>query len=152
EPYARMGMAVNAALVSLGEPEPALEVHVVAGEVFASAAYEQPGSEALHHAGHMVVEGGGRCPEPEGELFEVGPAAAGRAGVRVEGAVDEAELGDVARHLFEGRLRLGEPLVDAHRELCQRVIIASPFFCSTQRWSEARTSPSAAAIRRPGGS
>src|SRR5580700_6304195 len=150
--YACMGMAVDAALVSLGEPEPSLEVQVVAGEVAATAVHEQPGSEALHHAGHMVVEGRGRCPIPEGDLVEVGPAAAGRAEVGVEGAVDQAELDNVACHLLAGRLRVGEPLVDARHELHQLAIAGPPFFDSTQRWSEARTSPSASAIRRPGGS
>ena len=47
EAYACMGMTVDAALVSLGEPEPPLEVQVVAGEVAATAVHEQPGSEAL---------------------------------------------------------------------------------------------------------
>src|SRR5580704_4133414 len=150
--YACMGMAVDAALVSLGEPEPPLEVQVVAGEVAATAVDEQPGSEALHHAGHVVVERRGRCPIPEGDLVEVGPAAAGRAEIGVEGAVDEAELDNVACHLVAGRLRVGEPLVDARHELRQLAIAGPPFFGSTQRWSEARTSPSASAIRRPGGS
>src|SRR5580704_6150494 len=150
--YACIGMAVDAALVSLGEPEPSLEVQVVAGEFAATAVHEQPGSEALHHAGHVVMEGRWRCPIPEGDLVEVGPAAAGRAEVGVEGAVDEAELDNVACHLLEGRLRVGEPLVDARHELHQLAIAGPPFFGSTQRWSEPRTSPSASAIRRPGGS
>jgi hypothetical protein len=47
---------------------------------------------------------------------------------------------------------VGEPLVDARHELRQLAIAGPPFFGSTQRWSEARTSPSASAIRRPGGS
>jgi hypothetical protein len=109
EAYACMGVAVDTALVTLGEPEPALEVQVVAGEVAATAVHEQAGSEALHHAGHVVVEGRGRCPIPEGDLIEVSSAAAGRAEVGVEGAVDEAELGNVACHLLKGLLRLGEP-------------------------------------------
>jgi hypothetical protein len=133
EAYACMGMAVDAALVPLGEPEPALEVQVVAWEVAATAVHEQPGSEALHHAGHVVVEGRGRCPIPEGDLVEVGSAAAGRAEVGVEGAVDEAELDNVARHVLESRLRLGEPLVDARHELRQLAIAGPPFFRSTQR-------------------
>src|SRR5580698_4840034 len=113
EAYACMGMAVDAALVSLGEPEPPLEVQVVVGEVAATAVHEQPWREALHHAGHVVVEGRGRSPVPEDDLVEVGPAAAGRAEVGVEGAVDEAELDNVARYLLADRLRVGEPLVDA---------------------------------------
>ena len=133
EAYARMGMAVDAALVCLGEPEPALEVQVVAGEVAATAVYEQPGSEALHHAGHVVVEGRRRCPIPEGDLVEVGSAAASRAEVGVEGAVDEAELGHVAYHLLAGGLGVGEPLVDARDELRQLASAGPPFFCSTQR-------------------
>lgn len=133
EAYARMGMAVDAALVRLGEPEPALEVQVVAGEVAATAVHEQPGSEALHHAGHVVVEGRRRCPIPEGDLVEVGSAAASRAEVGVEGAVDEAELDNVARHLLEDRLRLSEPVVDTRHELRQLAIAGPPFFRSTQR-------------------
>jgi hypothetical protein len=133
EAYACMGMAVDAALVSLGEPEPPLEVQVVAGEVAATAVDEQPGSEALHHAGHVVVEWRGRCPIPEGDLVEVGPATAGRAEVGIEGAVDEAEFDNVASYLLEGGLRVGEPLVDARHELRQLAIAGPPFFGSTQR-------------------
>lgn len=110
----------------------------------------EPGCEALHHAGHVVVEGRGRSAVPEDDLVEVGSAAAGRAEVGGEGAVDETELDNVARHLLAGLLCLGEPLVDAAQELRQLAIAGPPFFGSMQRWSEARTSPSASAIRRPG--
>jgi hypothetical protein len=133
ETYARMGMTVDAALVSLGEPEPPLQVQVVVGEVAAAAVHEQAGSEAIHHAGHVVVQRRGRRLESGEDLVEVAPAAAGRAGGRVEGAVNEAELGDVACHLVEGLVRVGEPLVDARRELPQLAIAGPPFFRSTQR-------------------
>ena len=133
EAYAGVGMAVDAALVCLGEPEPALEVQVVVGEVAATAVHKQPGSEALHHAGHVVVEWRGGGSVPEDDLVEVGPATAGGAEVGVEGAVDEAELGHVAYYLLAGGLGVGEPLVDARDELRQLASAGPPFFCSTQR-------------------
>lgn len=92
EAYARVGVAVDATLVALGKPKPTLEIQVVAGKVVAAAVHEKPGSEALHHACHVVVQGRGRCTKPEEDLVEIGSAAAGRASVGVEGAVDEAQL------------------------------------------------------------
>jgi len=56
DPDTSVGMAVDAALVSLGKPEPPLQVQVVLGKGLVVTVHEQPGLEALHQAGHVIVE------------------------------------------------------------------------------------------------
>lgn len=178
DPDTGVSVTVDAALVSLGMPEPPLQVQIVGGKGVAVVigggvvvtgrrgvtrrvvitrrvvvvAYEQARGEALHHAGHVVVNRRRRAAKPEGDLFEVRHALGGRAGGGIEGAVDEAEVDDIACDLVERGLDRGEPMVDQLRELLQLAVARPPFFDAVQRWSESRTSWSASAIRRPGGS
>jgi len=147
-----VSMAVDAALVSLGKPEPPLQVLVVLGKCLVITVNEQPRREALHQSSHVVVERRRPVAKREHEHVEVGPALGRQADAGLERAVDEAQFDDIPSHLVEGRLDRGDPLVDARRELPQFALTRPPFFAPTQRWSESRTSPSASAMRRPGGS
>jgi len=148
--YAGVRVSVNAPFVSFGEAEPAFQVQVVARKI-ARALHEQAGREALHDAGHVVVERRRGRSKSDDDLIEHGPAFARRAGVRVERAPDEPELCNALRDLFKFRLHRRDPPIDARGELRQLAITRPPFSCSVQRLSEARTSPSASAIRTPGG-
>ncbi len=53
----RMGVTVDATFVALGGSEEALQVEIVGRQVVV-ALDEKAGSEAIHHAGHVQVDGG----------------------------------------------------------------------------------------------
>lgn len=74
DPNTGVGMAVDAALVSLGKPEPPLQVQVVLGKGRVVTVHEQPGREAIHQAGHVIVERRRPAAKGEHEHVEVGPA------------------------------------------------------------------------------
>jgi len=114
--YARVGVSMNAPFVSFGATKPALQVQVVARKIV-GALHEQARCEALHDARHGGVEARGGSSETEGDLVEVVSTRCGRAGGRIEGAMDATEVGDVDRHFIELRLHRGDPLVDTAHEL-----------------------------------
>jgi hypothetical protein len=54
-------------------------------------------------------------------------------------------------HVLLGGLHAAQPPVDVAGQTCESVLRSPPFCASRFRWSDARTSPRASAMRMPGG-
>lgn len=138
--YAGMGVPVNPPLVSFGQPERPFQSKVVVRKRLVVDLHEEPWSEPFHHAGHENAHGRLARSKQAGHLIEVLLAACPRPGGCVESTVDDAEIDDVARHLIERCLYRCRSLVDTPDQLPQIAFARPPFFRSTQRFIEPRTS------------
>lgn len=117
EAHAGMSVTMDAPFVSLGQPEPPFQRQVVVRKsVVIADLHEQPGGEALHHAGHRDVEGRRLRSKLTSHLVKVVPAILERTRGWIECAINGAEIDDVVRHLIEAFLCGGDALVDALRE------------------------------------
>jgi hypothetical protein len=150
-PDARVPMAVDPAFVTLGPAEPALQLQVVLREFQPITADEEAILEARHHRGKVLP---GRVPvslEAIPERLELGATLQTTPLGRVECGLDR---GDVRHLLPQGRLDLRhrvEAPIDATGQPPQRRLGPPPLRAPRFRCSDCRTSPSASAIRKPGG-
>jgi len=88
--YSGMGMAVNAALVALGETEGTFQVEVVQREVEVVTAHEQSRPERFHGAGHVLPDRVEAFAQPRRQRAEPPAAGGARIGPRVKGILDRA--------------------------------------------------------------
>ena len=151
DPNPRVPVAVDPPLVTLGQAEPTLQIQIVPDLLELPLAHEQPGEEADHHPGHPATD---RIPtplEPIDQLLELLPTVAATSPPWVEGRRDSRDVLDVVAD----RLLFGpdfvEASVDAAGQAAELLLREPPFFSSRSRWIDARTSPKASAIRKPGG-
>jgi hypothetical protein len=115
------------------------------------AAAEQTGAEAFHHPGHMGRDRAVACVEAEADLLK-GSLAPGAWPVgRVQSRVDLYDVLDVPADFLLLDPDEIEASVNACRQPLQLCFREPPFFTDRLRSSDACTSPSASAIRNPGG-
>jgi hypothetical protein len=85
------------------------------------------------------------------QLLKVGLTVGAITLFRVQGVCNFLDLLDLfPDHLLLGFHRVQTP-VDAAGQAVELLFCEPPFFSSTFRWIESRTSPKASAIRKPGG-
>ena len=150
--HSRMTMAVDAALVGFGLPKPPFEFQVVMGKVWIISTDEEAGREAAHDLGHVLTDRMIVLPPCLLEDLEGGFSLLERTGAGIERRGYRVDRFDVRPDFFLGRLDLRSPPVDASGQTPQAFFGSPPFSASRLRCSEARTSPKAPAIRKPGGS
>src|SRR5215471_1858048 len=146
-----MAAAVNAALVAFGLAKPALKVEVVLREVRVVPSHKQSWLKTRHHAAYVLS-----CRIITVlELLSQGLKLRVTVVVRAPGGIKHGLDGPhICYLLADGllcRLHARQTSVDIAgqaRESCMRT---PPFCASRFRCSEARTSPKASAIRKPGG-
>ena len=147
----RMAVAVDPPLVTLGQAKPTLQIQVVADRFELAGADEQAGQEAGHHLDHLPVNRVLRPREAIDQSFERRLPLRTAPRPRLEGRGDFLDVVDVAA---DGLVFVSdgvEATVDAAGQAAELLLGESPFCASTFRWIDARTSPNASAIRRPGG-
>jgi len=98
DPNPGVGMAVDAALMSLGKTESAFEVQVVDGKLGVVAAGEEAGCEGAHGAAHMDDDRVGASREQGGLSDEARTTVFGRSAVWLQVCPERAQclgmLGD----------------------------------------------------------
>ena len=144
-------MTVNSPLVALGQAKPPLQVQIVTNLFKLRTTHEKPGEKADHHPSHMLVNRVLGTLETINQLLELLLTPRAVAPFGFEGRGDFGNFRDVGAD----RRLLGSDIVqssvDAVAESAELGFREPPFFSSTFRWIESRTSPKASAIRRPGG-
>lgn len=144
-------MTVDPPLMTLGQAKPALKIEIVLNLVKLPLANEKASEEAKHYRGHVLVNRILRPLESLGQLFELLLAIRAILSTRFEGGGYFRDVLDV----FSDRLLLGpdfvETSVDAVGQAVELLLCEPPFFSSKFRWSDARISSNASAIRKPGG-
>ena len=104
-----------------------------------------------HHLPHVVLDRVGTALELRLQHLKLCLSLRARAAVRVEGGLDGPHLRHLVAHIFLGGLHTAQPPVDVAGQTCESVMSSPPFWASRFRWSDARTSPRASAMRMPGG-
>ena len=146
-----MAAAVNATLVAFGLAQPALEVQVVLWEVRVVPSHKQTCLKTRHHAAYVlprrIITALGLLPQS----LKLRVTLVARAPVGIKRGLDGPHVCHLLADGFLCRLHARQPSVDIAgqaRESCMRT---PPFCASRFRCSEARRSPKASAIRKPGG-
>ena len=151
DPDARVPMAVDAAFVALGLAEPTLQLEIVPGEIRVVIADEEAIPEARHHGGEVLPNRVAVGLEAIPKRLELGAARGATSVGRVECRIDRGNV----RHLLpDGLLPLRhqiEAATDAAGQPTQQRLGPPPLRASRFRRSDCPTSPSASAIRSPGG-
>ena len=139
-----MAVAVNAALVSFGLSEPAFEVEVVLRQVPVLPSNKQSRRKAGHDVAHRLLDW-------IATLLQLCLTLRTRTIVRFERCLDRPHILHVGANGFLCGVDGVQPSVDVSGQPRESVVSSPPFFASRLRWSDACTSPKAAAMRRPGG-
>jgi hypothetical protein len=151
ETDARVSMAVHAALVAFGLSEPGFQVEVVLRPVGLGIPDKAPGLAARPHLA-PVLPGRGSAPVPLVlSRLKLGLTLVTRATGRIEGSVERPPLRPLVLHLLLSGLHPAPPPVDGAGSTGASLLRRPPFCASRCRWSDARPSPRASAIRMPGG-
>ena len=151
DPDPRVAVAVDAALVTLRQAEPTLQIQVVADLLERPLADEQTGQEARHHHGHLSVNRVIGPFEASDQAFERLSPLGGTVLPGVEGRGDLLDVLDVAADRFLVGPDRVEAAVDATGQSVELLLGEPPFCSSTLRRIDSRTSLNASAIRTPGG-
>ena len=144
-------MAVDPTLMPLGYAKPALQIEIVPDLIHFIPARKEAGLEAAHHLGHVFVERIAVAHKAIDQFLKVGLTLGAITLFRVQGVCYLLDLLDLfPEHLLLGFDRV-QALVDAAGQAAELLFCEPPFFASTFRWIDCRTSPKASAIRKPGG-
>jgi hypothetical protein len=146
-----MAAAVHAARVAFGLAKPALEVQVVLWEIHVVPSHTQPWLKTRHHAAYVLPRRiiTALALLPQGLKLRVTLVA--RAPVGITRGLDSSH---VCHLLADGLLRClhaRQTSVDRAGQACASFMRTPPLCASRFRCSDARTSPKASAIRKPGG-
>lgn len=147
----RVSVAVNTAFVAFGLSKPSFQVQVVPRQIRILASDKQARSKARHHLAHVVPDRVGTALELRLQRLKLRLSLRARATVRIEGGLDGLHLSHLVAHVLLGGLHAAQPPVDVAGQTGESVLSSSPFWASRFRWSDARTSPRASAMRMPGG-
>jgi len=147
----RVTMAVDAALVTLRNAKPTLQIQIVVDRRQCVFAHKQARREAQHHLGHLLVDR--RLPVREAILQRLELLLP--LGATVRGRFERrGDFGNVL-HVATQFLLFGadgvEAAIDAVAQATELRLGEAPFFSAKLRSSESRTSLNASAIRKPGG-
>lgn len=148
---ARVAMAVDPAFMTLGPAEPTLQFQVVLRQFRPITADEETFQEARHHRGEVlpnrITVGLEAIPERLEHGATLQTTAVRRAECRLH-------CGDIHHLLPDDGLDLRHQLkttIDTTGQAAQQRLGPPPLRASRLRCSDCRTSPSASAIRTPGG-
>ena|GEM_PF-6703860 len=144
-------VAMNTALMPFGLFEPALQVEIVRRPLRLFAPDKQPGRKARHDTAHMLPHRVIAVLQLLPQDLKTFLTLVARAAARIEGGVDHSHLHSLLTYVFLGGLHAAQPPVDVAGQPRQSLMSRPPFCASRFRWSDARTSSRASAIRRPGG-
>ena len=146
-----MAAAVNAAFVAFGLAKPALEVQVVLWEVRVVPSHKQTCLKTRHHAAYVLPRRIITALEllPQGLKLRVTLVA--RAPVGIKRGLDGPHVCHLLADGFLCRLHARQTSVDIAGQARESFMRTPPFCASRFRCSEARMSPKASAIRKPGG-
>jgi hypothetical protein len=151
DPDPRVTVAVDAALVTLRQAEPTLQIQIVADLLECPLADKQTGQEARHHHGHLSVNRVIGPFKASDQAFERLAPLGGTVLPGVEGRGDLLDVLDVAADRFLVGPDRVEAAVDATGQSVELLRGEPPFCSSKLRWIDSRTSLNASAIRTPGG-
>lgn len=144
-------VAVHAALVPFGLAEPAFQVEGVLGQVGVLTSNKQPRRKAGHAMAHMVSD---RIVARVALLLQdltLRLTLGTRATLRFACRLDRSHiLHGGTQSLLRIMARRQTP-VNVARSTRKTRVCRPPVFASRWRWSAARTSSKASAMRRPGG-
>ena len=147
----RVAVTVDPTLVTLGEAKPALQVEIVADLFKLAFADEQARKKARHHLDHLLMHRLLRVREALDQFLELRLPSRARLPLRFEGRGYLLDVLDVVSQRLLFRADGVQAAVDAVGQSAELLLGEAPFFSSKFRWSDARTSCNASAIRRPGG-
>ena len=150
--HSRVAMAVNPTLMSLGQAEPALQIEIVVDRIEGIIASKEADAEAPHQSSHLLVDRIAVAVKASEDCVEVGLTPGRCLRRRVQGRGDFLDRLDVVPDRLLLRFDQVQPIVDAGGQPVQLLLREPPFFASTFRWIDCRTSFNASAIRNPGGS
>ena len=142
---------MNAALVSFGLSEPAFEVEVVLRQVPVLPSHKQSRRNAGHDVAHRLPDGIAILLQLRLQDLELRLTLRTRTIVRFERGLDRPDILHVGANGFLCGVDDTQPPVDVAGQPRESVVSSPPFCASRFRWSDARTSPRASAMRMPGG-
>ena len=151
DPNPGVAMTVDPALVTLGQAKPALQVEIVAERFKLAFADEQASQKAPHHLNHLLMHRRLCAVEALDQFLELRLPSGARLPLRWERCSYLRDVLDVLSERLLFRVHCLQAAVDAVSQAAELLLGEPPFFSSKFRWSEARTSCNAAAIRKPGG-
>lgn len=151
-PDAGMGMPVDAALVPFWISEPAFHVEVVVRDFRIVRTSEEPRRKAFHHAGHEQSVRMCVAAKLVNQGVKLCAALLRRIRLGFQDRIDFPDIRDAFAYLVLQVLYLVEAAVDTRGEACAAGLFRPPFFASSVRSREARTSRRASPILSPGGS
>ena len=147
----RVAVAMNAALVAFGVSKPAFEVEVVLGEIRVVTSHKQAWLKTRQHPTHVLPPRIVTPLEvlPQGLKLHV-PVVA-RAIGRIKRGLDCPDVCHLVTYVLLGCLHTGQASINIAGQTRELLVGMPPFCASRFRCSDARTSPKASAIRKPGG-
>jgi hypothetical protein len=151
DPHARMAVAMDATLVTLGATKEPLQIQIVTGNVRHVLADEQAGDKGGHGLGHRLPHRLGRALEASLQRTKEGPPPWHAAAVRIERGGHLAKILDTILQSLLLLLDLGNAPVDGVGQSLKPLVCRPPFFASRFRCREDWISPRASAIFSPGG-
>jgi hypothetical protein len=151
EAHPSMAAAVHAALVACGLATPALEVQVVLWEIRVVPSHQPPWRTTRHHAAYVLPRRviTALAWLPQGLNLRV--ALVARAPVGIKRGLDRSHVCPLLADGLWRCLHARQPAVAIAGQARASCMRTPPFCASRCRGSDARTSPKAAAIRKPGG-
>ena len=151
DPHSRVTVAVDPALVPLGQTEPTLQIEVVQDMIQVVPAQEQARTETVHQTGHVFMNRNSVAVQTCEDRIKVGLTRGGVSPGRIQGRSDLHDRRDGFPERFLLGLHQRQPGVDAGGQPPQLGLREPPFFASKFRWIDARISSRASAICNPGG-
>lgn len=151
DPNSSVAVAVDPPRMALGQAKPALQIEIVLDLLELAFANEKPGAKADPHPRPLLMDRIIGLLEPMDQFLELLLAVRAGPGSGLNGRRDLLDVRDVAsdRRLFGPNFV--EAAVDAARQVAEVLRSEPPFFSSTFRWIDSRTSSTASAMRKPGG-
>ena len=147
----RVSMAVDAALVTLRKAKPPLQIQIVVDRGQRVFANEQAGHETHHYHRHLLVDRGFAVLESILQGLELLLPFGAALRCWIERLGNGRDVLHVATQLLLFGADGVETAVDATGQSVELRLGEAPFFSSTFRWIDSRTSLNASAIRKPGG-
>jgi hypothetical protein len=147
----RVAVAVPTAFVAFGVSTPAFQVEGVPRQVRLLTSDKQARSKARPHCTPVLPERVGTALALRLQRLALRLSLRARAAVQVEGGWDGLHFRHLAAHVRLGGLHGAQPPVNVAGQPCESVISSPPLGASRCRWSDARLSPRASAMRMPGG-
>ena len=149
--YPRVAMTVDAALVTLRNAKPTLQIQIVRERGERGFAHKQARRKAHHHLSHLLVDRRLGALKAILQGLELLLPLRTTCAFRFEGRRHRRNVLHIAAQRFLFGFDGVEAAVDAAGQAVELRFGEAPFFSSKLRWIESRTSLKASAMRKPGG-